>query len=100
MIIFGSLGDMGPIVKIRRWRAKKAREALAARIRLEIVEIRNERRKYQDFASRCPDGDSLCEYRKSLQHARLAIAHAEKRALERLDAVTNGENHAKAVIRP
>ena len=79
---------MGPIVKIKKWRAKKAREAMIARLRLEVVEIRNARAAYRSFADRCPKGDLFCRYRESIQHAGLALAQAEKDALERLDAAT------------
>lgn len=79
---------MGPIVKIKKWRAKKAREAMIARLRLEVVEIRNYRRDYQSFAGKCPKCDSLCACRDAVKHLGLALAQAEKDALERLAAVS------------
>ena len=79
---------MGLIVNMKLRRQRKAREAMIARLRLEVVEIRNARAAYRSFAERCPKGDLFCRYRESIQHAGLALAQAEKDALERLAAVS------------
>jgi hypothetical protein len=78
---------MGLIVKMKLRKQRKARELLAARLRLEIVEIRNAREAHRVFFDRCPKGDAFCQYRESIRHASLALAQAEKDVLERLNTV-------------
>ena len=79
---------MGPIVKIKKWRAKKAREALKAKIETELKAIKSFRREYTATAFRCPRCDALCNARDSIRQAGLVLAQAEKDTLERLAAIS------------
>ena len=78
----------GPVVRIKCWRARKAREALKRRLEDELKDIQAARKAHLVFADRCPAGDAFCAYRESIRHATLALAQAEKDALERLAAVS------------
>ena len=78
---------MGLIVNMKMRRARKAREALKAKIETELKAIQAFRNYHRAFADKCPKGDAFCAYRESIKHASLALAQAEKDALERLAAV-------------
>ena len=78
-----------PVVRIKCWRARKAREAMKKRIEDELKTIQSHRKAHRFFVDHCPKCDSLCHYRESIRHASLALAQAEKDTLERLDALAN-----------
>lgn len=79
---------MGLIVNMKMRRARKAREALKKRLEDELRAIKDHRKAHRAFVDHCPKCDALCAYRESIKHASLALAQAERDALERLDAAT------------
>ena len=78
---------MGLIVNMKLRRQRKAREALKAKIETELKAIQAFRGYHRAFADKCPKGDAFCHYRESIKQASLALAEAEKLALERLNAM-------------
>ena len=79
---------MHPIVRLKNWKHERDRRKLYSMIRLQVVEVRNERERLQSHLDNCPNGDLLCKYRESMQHARTVLNTIEETLLKRLKSVS------------
>jgi hypothetical protein len=79
---------MNPVVRLRRWKRDKAKARLASKLRLQVVEVRKEKKRLKSHLDHCRDSDIWCEYRDSIEYSGKVLNGIETELLNRLKAVS------------